>query len=207
MKKNFCLISLIAMLFLGFSCVDDEKYIYTYESNPVFSWGYTQFYGAFYSDKDITNNVVSLSLFTDSLDVSDDGNLTGFGQYLFIEDIFINPEDSILPAGTYTNDSTYQVFTFNAGKEEEIDGITYQIGSYMLFIEKDESRSKIQFIKDGNFTVTHSGNKTIIQCTLTLDNDSIITGNFNAQLYNFDQSAKVKSNIRKTKVKLPVYLN
>lgn len=95
---------------------DEPRYQYKYNDKPVYSWGYAEFYGSFYNYAEIPQNVVTLSLFSDSLFVNDEGSLAGHGQYLFIEDIFISANDTLLPSGVYKADTTAAPMTFYPGE-------------------------------------------------------------------------------------------
>ena len=205
MKTHKTIAFIFALILLS-GCVDRNEYAYKYESNPTFGWGYAEFFGKYYSGYDINKNVLSLSLFTDSLKVNDKGNLTGFGQYLFFEDIFLNEGDTILPDGVYNSSDNYHEFTFTPGSEYEIDGLKYTIGAYMVFVEKDASKSKLQLIKEGSFTVNSIGSKQSINCTLILDNDSVIHGKFTAPLPYLDESVSASLNVRKRKVNIQEFL-
>lgn len=191
-KKNTLLILLLVVF--AYSCkTNDPEIKYKYNTNPSFTWGYTEFYGAYYSDFKIPNNVVSLSLFSDSLDMNNQNELVGLGQYLFLEDIFISANDTILPAGEYKIANNGKPFTFYKGEEFKVDDLKYNIGSFILYIEKNKLFTVQRFISGGSFKVINQGDNQQIICDFTLSDSTKIKGNFNTELPYFDQSLKKTS--------------
>ncbi len=82
MKNPF--LSILFFICLLISCSGGQLNApYVYNSDPNYSWGYTEFFGNYYSGYGNKNNVISLSLFSDSLNINNIGNVTGTGQYLF----------------------------------------------------------------------------------------------------------------------------
>jgi len=62
--------------------------------------------------------------FTDSLQLNDKGQLIGFGQYLYLDDIFVSPADTIFPEGTYTVSASREAMTIEPGslfKEDRLE--------------------------------------------------------------------------------------
>jgi hypothetical protein len=186
MKKIIFMMTLVVIALV--SCEKPEVKEYEYETNPKYGWGYAEFWGDYYAEYMNTNNVLSLSLFTDSLDVDQDGNLIGFGQYLYLEDVFIAPTDTLIPAGVYNVDVSGDPFSIAPGEEYEYDGDKYNGGAMIYYVEKDEAKSKTVFITGGTMTVSISGEKTVVDCNFILENDSILKGRFSNQLPHFDSS-------------------
>ena len=109
-------ILLLLVTVVLFSCKPTEPPApYSYEANPNFSWGFADFYGNYYQNYGIENNVVTLNLFTQKLFINEKNQLDGAGQYLIIEDIFSTPNDTLLPAGNYKVAETGKSF-MKAGK-------------------------------------------------------------------------------------------
>jgi len=190
------------------SCKQNDDYLYKYNYSPVFSWGYAEFFGQYYSHYDIDKNVLSLSLFTDSLSVDDEGNLAGYGQYLYFEDIFISSENILLPDGVYHNSDNYEEFTFTPGSKYKVDSLSYTIGAYILFVEKESARSVLRYIKEGTITISSTENSQSIDCHLILDNDSVVNSQFNSSLNYYNESGyNFISNVRKRKVNVLGFLN
>jgi len=152
---------------------------YKYPTASEFSWGYAEYFGKYYADYDINKSVVSLSLFTDSLYINDDGELDGYGQYLFLEDIFSSPSSMFLPEGTYNISGSRESFTIAKGEITEIDGIEYTIGAYIYFIEKNAQYSKLETIIGGNFTLSYDNSNYYILCNFTLSDSTQYTGQLN----------------------------
>jgi len=185
-KLEFTFIT-IALLLV--SCNEVQlNHVYKYNTNPLYTWGYAEFYGAYYTQYGNSNNVISLSFFSDSLSVNNIGSLVGTGQYLFLEDVFIAKTDTLLPVGTYTISNSGSVFTVAPGKNDTIDNEVYPIGATISYYEDNAANSKLKLIKEGTFTVSRSGNKYIINCNLITDDKNSLKGSFSAQLSHIDQS-------------------
>ena len=192
--KNFNLLILL-FTFLLASCKGGEPITpYTYESNPHYAWGYAEFYGAYYSEYGIKNNTLSLSLFSDSLKLTNNNELVGYGQYLFLEDIFIAPTDTLIRLGTYRISISEKgdPFTFYAGKKDTIDSEVYTTGAYITYYEQNSDKSTIKLITGGSFTVSLYDNKPRIICNFTTDDKLLLKGSFTGELPHFDQSLTPK---------------
>jgi len=169
-----------------------------YEKNPQYTWGYAEFFGDYYlPENGNKNNVLSVSLFTDSLKINEVGSLTGIGQYLFLEDVFQAATDTLLQAGTYTVNDSGLPFTVAPGKNDTVDNAAYPIGAYISYYESNAANSTLKTITGGSFTVGYSGNKYTIACNFKTSDGLDLKGNFNAILPHIDQSlATQKSGIR-----------
>ncbi len=203
MKLRFILIMLVAMSFI--SCETPEVPEYVYESNPKYTWGYAEFWGAYYADYYNNNHVLSVSLFTDSLDITVENSLAGFGQYLYLEDVFISPNDTILPEGEYRIDDSGEAFTIAPGEQLEYDGQKFDVGAMIYYIEKNSALSKVKYITDGKMTVYHIGEKTLIVCAFTLNDGKELKGRFEYHLPHFDFSEQYEGMPRKTPRKVRIY--
>lgn len=189
MKKYFSWVVTLIFAVTVVSCdPDNNDFKYRYNYQPVFSWGYAEFFGPYYSNYDVEKNIVSLSLFTDSLSVDNQGNLAGFGQYLFLEDVFIAPDKVLLPEGTYKCSEKMEEFNFTPGSKLKIDSLSYPIGAFVMFVEKQKSRSVIRYIKSGNLSISYIGDKMNVNGNLQLDNDSILTTTFSSTLPYYNSS-------------------
>ena len=112
----------IFIAILLFSCNGSEPDSpYVYEANPHYSFGYIQFYGLFYKNVGNPNNILTISLFSDSLYISEEGSLEGFGQFLYLEDVYNSPTDTLLHTTTYTVNESRDPYTISAGKNDTID--------------------------------------------------------------------------------------
>lgn len=177
MKKTVYIL-FTSVLFL-FGCFNNEPlYQHKYNTDPTYTWGYAQFYGAYYADYGNENNVVSLSLFSDSLNVDSDGDLGGTGQYLYLEDIFLNPTDTVLASGTYVFSNSGEPYTITPGSISTIDGNQYQIGSYIYYIESNSDFTAKKLISRGSITFGENQ----IQCDLVLADSTNIKGHFSGSL-------------------------
>lgn len=177
---------LLAVLILFSSCEKKEPTVYIYETNPVYTWGYAEFWGDYYGDYGIVENVLSLSLLTDELSVDSTSSLVGIGQYLYLEDVFIAASDTLLPDGKYTVGKETGRFTIAPGEILEIDGQKLQVGAFVYFLEKNELFTKQKFITAGTMIVVNTGSTTRIDFDFVLADKSALKGYYEGQLPYFD---------------------
>lgn len=203
MKKiNLLIILFVALLT---SCGGGQLYTQlVYEKNPQYSWGYAEFFGDYYAPENGNkNNVLSVSLFTDSLKVDVLGNLTGLGQYLFLEDVFQAPSDTLLRVGTYTINNSGLPFTVAPGRNDTVDNAVYPLGAYISYYEYNAANSTMKLISRGSFTVSLSGSIYNISCNFKTSDSLNLKGNFTGVLPHIDQSlAATKAGVRKRLVYL-----
>ncbi len=205
-KRNIQQISVFLLVFatLLVSCKPDAPTPpYKYESNPQFTWGFADFYGDYYSNYEIPNNVVTLNLFSEKLFVNENNQLDGTGQYLIIEDIFSAPNDTLLPAGNYKVAETGEPFTFFSGEKFEDNRDVIPSGAYVYYIESDPTKSKTAYIKDGTININIE-NDTIytIQCDFVLDDKTELKGTYKNVLLHFDRTATTPSASPRSRVEL-----
>jgi hypothetical protein len=201
MKKQSLLIILLVGLLASCVGVQPES-VYVYNLNPTYSWGYAEFYGAYYADYGNDNNVISLSLFTDSLKINDIGSLVGAGQYLFLEDIFSAKTDTLLLNGTYTINNSGLPFTVAPGENDTIDDVVYPIGACISYYESNTANSTLKLITGGTFIVNSVGNTYNISCNFITNDKLNLKGSFSANLPYIDQSLITsKSSVRKRLIK------
>ena len=202
MKKYNLLIILFAALLT--SCGGSQVNApLVYEKNPQYSWGYAEYFGDYYfAENKNTNNVLSISLFTDSLKLNNLGNLTGLGQYLYLEDVFQAPNNIILQPGTYNVNASGLPFTIAPGKNDTVDAQVYPIGAYISYYEYNASNSTLKLITSGTLTVSLTGNIYGIACNFKTSDGLDLKGNYTATLPHIDQS--VNSPVLDTR-KRPVY--
>ncbi len=197
--KNF---TLLILIFVGLliSCNGGQpNQAYVYEKNPQYTWGYAEFYGAYYANYGNKNNVLTISLFTDSLKINNSGTLTGLGQYLLLEDVFVSPIDTILPAGNYTVNNSGLPFTVAPGKNDTVDNDVYTIGATISYYEENTSKSTLKLISSGSFTVSLlNDNLYTISCNFKTSDSLELKGSFTGTLPHYDQSIHTtKSFVRK----------
>lgn len=197
MKKLILLIFVLAIILS--SCGDGQlSSALVYEKNPQYTWGYAEFFGDYYADYANKNNVLSLSLFTDSLKLNDLGELSGFGQYLFLEDVFQAPADTMLQVGTYNVNNTGLPFTVAPGKNDTVDNQVFPIGAYISYYEYITANSTLKLISRGSFTVSRSGSTYSIACNFVTSDNTNLRGSFKAELQHIDDALSTqKSGIRK----------
>ena len=187
------------------SCERKDPFVYQYPTNPTYTWGYAEFWGPIYQHYNIEHHVLSLSLFTDSLFIDEENALDGTGVYLNMDDIFIPATDTILPAGKYvisqsvdsvnpTNGVAFgEVMTMARGEQYNNDGIKYDMGTYVYFIEELESYTTRKFVVDGSMTVSYKGKSIYFDFDFVLDDKTVLKGKYITLLsrfYVFDESIR-----------------
>ncbi|MEI8086050.1 MAG: hypothetical protein WCG93_07535 [Paludibacter sp.] len=180
---------------------------YSYEANPHYVWGYAEFYGAYYANQGIkiSNNTISISLFSDSLKLTKSGALVGYGQYLFLEDVFVSPLTTKLIIGKYTINETGNPFTVFAGKNDTIDSEVYSIGAYVTYYEQNTAKSKIKLISKGFLDVKMINDSVYnIVCDFKTSDSLQLKGRFEAVLPYFDQSLAPKKVGSRNRFKLNI---
>ena len=199
--KN-ALIPIMLLLLTLFSCEKKEEFVYEYETNPQYTWGYAEFYGAWYADYGVENNVLSLYAFTDSLLVNDESQLYGFGQQLFLEDIFLTPADTFFVEGVYQVSNSREAFTIAPGEEFEEEGKKTDVGAYIIYYEKNDSYSIRKFIVDGSMTVAQVGGYTRFDFDFILDDDTELKGRYDQLDLNYYDESVYPQEVGKQKVVL-----
>jgi hypothetical protein len=193
--KRIILFFTVAITLL--SCKPDEPIAtYIYEAKPHYDKGYAEFYGPYYEQFNIKNNVVSLSLFSDSLQISDEGELSGLGQYLTIDDIFVPEGVEYLAEGEYVADSTSKPFTFYHGQNFKVDDLKIDVGASLYYFEKNKNFSVKKHISRGSFTVKITDSKHIITCNFVLSDSSKVEGSFSDTLPHIDYSTQNRASNR-----------
>lgn len=192
-------IPILAFICLLASCKGNEPNpLYVYEQNPHYSSGYAEYFGAYYGGENGNlNNVISLSLFSDSLRVTNEGGLVGYGQYLFLEDIFIAPTLTTLPSGTYTLNDTGLERTVTPGINDTIDDEVYTLGATITYYESDAAKSILKRITEGTFKLTRVGINYTIVCDFKTSDNKELKGSFSSQLQYFDESLTITRSLGK----------
>jgi len=198
-KQIYLYIFFISLVFQA--CERREVFEYEYEKNPQYSWGYAEFWGAHYAHYGLDNHVLSLYAFTDSLSLTDNGYLTGFGQYLHLEDIFISPSDTLFPAGDYVVSASGEAMTIAPGELFDEDGVKYDLGAYIFYFEKNDYFSVRKFIVDGKMTVGYTENTIIFDLDFVLEDESALKGRYETAQLNFsDESVTLQNSKQKIKL-------
>ncbi|MEA4936824.1 MAG: hypothetical protein VB102_09295 [Paludibacter sp.] len=188
--KNVLIPAFLLLLTL-LSCEKKEPFVYEYETSPQYTWGFADFWGSAFSSKyDTNNNMLSLYALTDSLWKDDEGLLHGFGQYLLLNDIFVNDNDTLFPEGVYHVSNSTDAFSIAPGEEYKVDDEKYDdIGARIYFIEQNESYSVRKFIVDGSMTVTRINEYTRFEFDFMLDDETELKGNYvQKDLIYYDES-------------------
>lgn len=199
MKRLYATYALV-LLILFSSCEKRVRTVYEYEKFPVFTWGQVFYFGDCYANYGIENHVLSLYAFTDSLNVNDKGQLQGFGQYIYLDDIYIAPirlgTDTIIPAGVYAVSASREPMTIEPGKVYKGDSIRLKmdIGAQLHYIEKLERFTARRFIEDGSMTVSYTDSTIRFDMEFLLDDKTEIIGRYETtQLPVFDDSINRES--------------
>lgn len=215
MIKNILKISTIGLILFLMSCNGNSPNPpYVYQTNPTFTWGFAEFYGNYYHNYSIDDNVLNINLFSEGLGVDAEKNLVGIGQYLILEDVFVNAADTLLPAGTYTAvDSIIDVkpFTFLKGKEykEKTSSDGIPSGAYIYYFENEVSKNTIKYIVSGTFTVSYNAqnSKYTITCDFDTKDKKEIKGTFTGELPHYDRSINVKAGAIREKMFMVKFKN
>lgn len=196
--KKIKLLSLFFIVFLA-SCNDYSPLPpYVYEANPHYAFGYAEFYGSYYAEYGNLNNTLSVSLFSDSLKITENGELAGYGQFLYLEDVFVAPTDTFLAPGTYSIEDSGKPFTAFKGTNDTINGDIYHSGAYINYYEKTASKSIVKLINAGTFTVSLTNDVYNISFDFITADKKPLKGTFKAILPHFNQATEAnKSKIRK----------
>ncbi|HHT23464.1 MAG TPA: hypothetical protein GXZ87_09195 [Bacteroidales bacterium] len=207
---NTLIISFLLLVTIAvFSCKPPEPLPpYTYETNPKYTWGFAEFYGSYYSNYHIPNNVVSLNLFTEKLFVNDKNQLDGVGQYLIIQDVFSAPGDTLLLSGEYKVAETGEPFTFYSGKKFEDNREIIPSGAFVYYLEAEPTKSKIVYIVDGTMNISTMDYKTYtISCNFILDDKTELKGTFNSILDFYDKAAETPPSMERQRLQLKQKIN
>ncbi len=185
------------MFFLLTSCVGGQlNPPYVYNTNPTYKWAYAELFGNYYP-KIPNTNVISLSLFSDSLKINSIGYLTGTGQFLFLEDIFV-PKSDTLPTGIYYIRDSVVLNSVAPGLNDTVDNQVFQIGSTISYYEGNPNMSIQKLITGGSFTVSKSGDKYQIIFNLKTSDNKDLKGSFTDTIPHINQSINIPaSRLRK----------
>jgi hypothetical protein len=186
-KTTANLMIIITSLLIA-ACTPDPPAPYTYNTHPTFTKGRIEFYGSYYGNYNYTNNVISITLFSDSIIEDQSGSILGIGQELIIEDLSILPTDTIIPAGTYTVSKTKELQTFVPGRIISANNETETVGSRINYFEKISKKSITGLITDGSIELSYSDTTTNIICNLMTDNKLQIKGSFKGKLKFMNKS-------------------
>ena len=199
MKNKILIVSVLVVILV--SCVGNQPNSqYVYNTSPSYTWGYAEFFGAYYAAYKNTNNVISLSLFSDSLKINSIGYLVGTGQYLFLEDIFVAKTDTFLPPGNYTIDDSGKPYTVAPGKNDTIDKEVYPIGANISYYEGNNAMSVQKLITAGVFSVSRIGQRYTIIFNLKTADKKELKGSYTAVLPHFDQSLSIPQNVNRKRL-------
>jgi len=159
----------------------DPQSAYVYNANPIYTWGYAEYFGLEYAKSGNQNHILSVSLFSAGLKPDSTGALTGVGQSLFFEDIYVHPTEILLPAGTYTINTSELPFTVRPGKNDTVGNELFPIGARITYYEENTSKSKVKFITEGTFSVSiESDTIYTINCDFKTDDKKVLKGSFTA---------------------------
>lgn len=192
--------TLIILALVFVSCKKYEPVSpFVYETDPHYSWGFTDFYGPYYASYGNPNNVFSLSIFSDSLGLTDEGSLIGYGQFLYLEDIFINTTTTQLLKGTYAINDSGLPFTVAPGRLDTIDNEVYTMGAMISYYELNNAKSTLKIIKEGTLDISRTLTGYSIQCFFKTADNKELKGSFTGELDYNDRS--VNSNTAITRIK------
>jgi len=120
--------------------------------------------------------------------ISEEGSLEGFGQFLYLEDVYNSPTDTLLHTTTYTVNESRDPYTISAGKNDTIDNEVYTIGATISYYEQNTAKSTIKLITDGTLTVNYIGAVYNIIFDFKTEDGKDLKGSFTDLLPYFDES-------------------
>jgi len=169
----------------------DPQSAYVYNANPTYTWGYAEYFGSEYAEFGNQNHILSVSLFSAGLQPDSTRALTGVGQFLYFEDIYVPPTKILLPAGTYAINSTGLPYTVRPGKNDTVGNEVFPIGARITYYEENASKSKVKFITEGTFSVKIELDTIYtINCDFKTDDKKALKGSFTTTLPHYDESLK-----------------
>lgn len=189
--RNVIFISIVFFVSLASCDGPEPRTPYVYESNPNYTYGFTEFYGAYYTNVGINQNVLSLSLYSDTLKKTDEGNW--YGQLLYFEDVFLPINDSLLTKQIYIISSSNEPYTIAPGRLDTIDKEVYNYGAIISYYEQNSSASTTKLITEGTVEVKKLGLKYLITCDLKTSDHLPLTGTFINELKQFDEAFQTGS--------------
>ncbi|MBR1631108.1 MAG: hypothetical protein IJ680_04560 [Paludibacteraceae bacterium] len=127
----------------------------THTPEPVdtrFDYGYAVYYGPHYQNKGIDADVWAMEFFSSGVRYDEAAAAySGSGRILTLTDVFAEPsaDGALLPAGTYSIDTTFSAGTIIAGRRES----GYDIGAYITTLV-DGRATGIDYLTNGSMTVS-----------------------------------------------------
>lgn len=183
-KASLIIIITISLI----ACTPELNAPYTYNTHPALTWGKVEFYGNYYSNYNNLNNVINLSLYSDSITETQSGTILGIGQEIILEDLIISPTDTIIPSGNYKISMTKEKQTFAPGRVVNANNEIQTLGSRIYFFEKISKKSITRLIIDGSLDISYSDTTTNIICNLITDDKLQIKGRFKGKLKFINKS-------------------
>lgn len=151
------------------------------QRDTSFNTGTAVFYGAYYQDGGIAQNVLSVDLYSSGLTLDSTGHVTGTGTNLYFSDVFLAPADTFLLAGTYLCDSTALPMTF-------LPGMNYEgniSGAYILDIV-DGALNNAELLTEGRFSLEYKGDSVQMDFALTNQAGKACSARFKGLLPLYD---------------------
>lgn len=140
--KQILYFILVACVIVGCKRPNNPKPKVQYPAEYVVA--YQEDYGRFYDS--ISRNVYAIDLYSEGLDLDENGKMVGSGWNLYLSDIFA-AEDT-LPVGEYHSATTGEDHTFLPGMD--FDGMPH--GAYLLQIDNAKV-SQIVVLEQGCMTI------------------------------------------------------
>lgn len=192
----------ILILLLLILCCGCEKNTpiasFAYETNPKFTWGYVQFYGNYYHNYQLSNNVLTLHLFSEGLTI-EEGKLIGKGQHLVLSDVFIQPTDTLLPIGTYTTSDKGEAMTYFDGRNFKMNKDDIPTGTYIHYLTDNAFNDKTALLTQSNLTVQLKNDSIYIisiEGVLEEKSKTVLKGIFEGVLPHIDYTQHIVKNIK-----------
>ncbi|MCM1034408.1 MAG: hypothetical protein NC038_01805 [Paludibacter sp.] len=178
MRKQVILYIIISALCIG---CKEKTVIEKKQRETFYNSGSAVFYGAYYEENGILQNVISLDLYTPGVSLDSTGHIIGTGVNLYFSDIFIAPQDTLLPAGTYESDTTALPYTYLPGMD--FDGNIS--GAYLLDIS-DGALSSVEILSNGHYNLQYKGDSLIVDFVLQNENRQSYSAQYRGRLPLYD---------------------
>ncbi|HCS88253.1 MAG TPA: hypothetical protein DIW30_07660 [Bacteroidales bacterium] len=173
-----CVLLLVSLCFM--QCREPATTT-TAQRESHYDKGQVMFYGAYYAEEGVEQNVVALDMYSKGLSLDSAGYMVGTGVNLYISDIFLPKQDTFLVETTYVADTTGNEFTF-------LPGVNYEgqiSGVYVLQVT-DGALSSAELFSEGSFKVVSKEDSVFIEFLLQNEAGKKYAADFKGKLPYFD---------------------
>lgn len=144
--------------------------------DTVLVHGYVTDNGAYYEKEGINLNVLSVDLYSETINFDKNGRIQGTGTNLYLSDLFLEPGATTIPNGTIICDTAVR-------EMHCLPGMNYDgkiSGAYLLLVGEDSYA--VTLVTGGTIDVSHKGDTTIMDTNLTLEHGKTYRGHYRGVL-------------------------